>query len=178
MIILEFLMYLTRWNLQQRFCRMTFCIGVNCPSPRLNSGGRRCTTHRAKTSGVKATEHNARRPSTADICIGWAAQYNAQPFLQLAKFTLLGETRIVLESFVAQPQGNTQLLLWARFVFRHILLIKFLARNAIFNCVFFRDEVLKLICLPICVNVTNLISFVSSEVMRCYRINVLTILME
>jgi len=114
LIILEFLMILGRWNRPEWFCRKIFCTGVNCPSPRLNSGGRRCTTHRAKTSGVKATEHNARRPSTADICIGWAAQYNTQPSLQLAKFNVLGETRIMLESFVPQPHGNTQLLLWVR----------------------------------------------------------------
>jgi hypothetical protein len=71
---------------------------------------------------VKATEHNARSPSTADICIGLAAQYNTQPSLQLAKFTVLGETGILLVCFGAPAQGGRQLLLWVR-LFLNILSI-------------------------------------------------------
>jgi len=128
------------------FCRKVFCTGVNCPSPRLNSGGRRCTTHRAKTSGVKATEHNARRPSTADICIGWAAQYNTQASLQLAKFNVLGETRIMLESYVAQPHGNTQLLLTVRFLFFHVLLKNYqLEKRSSILCLKWRRDKLSVL---------------------------------
>jgi hypothetical protein len=91
---------------------------------------------------VKATEHNARSPSTADICIGLAAQYNTRPSLQLVKFTVLGETRILLESFGSKPQGKRQLLLWVRFFF---LSIEFLVLNAIYNFVFLNDKAINLI---------------------------------